>query len=436
MFLAFDISAFSVLLPLALILLLSKLLQLGCKKIKFPQVVGMLACGIIIGILQYTPLNDIILNDSARAGLKFLAEIGVILIMFSAGLGTSIKSIKQSGLTSIIVTILGVIVPMTFGIVVCGLFNGWSGSFEARLPNGVEIVVSRSLSNIFDGVILTATSVSVTVATLKELGRLKSPIGTAIVSAAILDDIIGVIILSVIISLDGALVSGDSSDVGRQIGIVFGKTALFFVFAIIVGILVRIIFKKLSNRYDHHRRLPIFALAFAFFYAYAAEAWFGIADITGAFFAGIFLSGTRDTGYIEKRADTTSYLIFTPVFFAKVGLTSIGSFSSIEPSFILFGLLFIVAGIAGKLLGCGFGAKVSKYSFKDSFRCGIGMMVRAEVCLISAQKGIDAGIISSSIQPFILVLILLTSFLAPIILKATYKNEVLNDVTEIQSIGN
>ena len=149
------------------------------------------------------------------------------------------------------------------------------------------------------------------------------------------------------------------------------------------------------------------------------------------------MSGTRDTGYIEKRADTTSYLIFTPVFFAKVGLTSIGSFSSIEPSFILFGLLFILAGIVGKLFGCGFGAKISRYSFKDSLRCGLGMMVRAEVCLISAQKGIDAGIISGSIQPFILVLILLTSFLTPILLKATYKNEVHQDVSEmVTTIGN
>ncbi len=419
-----NINFYQILFPLALILVLSKLLSIGCRKIGLPQVIGLLATGILLGLITLIP-NQPLITDDATKGIAFLAEIGVVLIMFSAGLETDIKQVKETGVASLIITALGVIVPLGLGFLVALVLPG--SLSEPKIL----------FRNLFYGVILTATSVSVTVAALKELGRLKSPIGTAIVSAAILDDIIGVIILSVIISLDGALVSGNSSDVGKQIGIVFGKTALFFVFAIIVGILVRMIFKKLSNKYDHHRRLPIFALAFAFFYAYAAEAWFGIADITGAFFAGIFLSGTRDTGYIEKRADTTSYLIFTPVFFAKVGLTSIGSFSSIEPSFILFGLLFVLAGIAGKLFGCGLGAKISKYSFKDSFRCGIGMMVRAEVCLISAQKGIDAGIISSSIQPFILVLILLTSFLTPIILKATYKNEVHEDVSEmVTTIGN
>ena len=418
-----SINFYQILFPLALILVLSKLLSIGCRKIGLPQVIGLLATGILLGLITLIP-NQPLITDSSKEGIAFLAEIGVVLIMFSAGLETDIKQVKETGVASLIITTLGVVFPMGLGFL-------------------VSLVLPGSLSepkvlfrNIFYGVILTATSVSVTVAALKELGRLKSPIGTAIVSAAILDDIIGVIILSVIISLDGALVSGDSADVGKQIGLVFGKTILFFIFAIAIGILVRMIFKKLSNRYDHHRRLPIFALAFAFFYAYAAEAWFGIADITGAFFAGLFLSGTRDTGYIEKRADTTSYLIFTPVFFAKVGLTSIGSFSAIQPSFILFGLLFILAGISGKLFGCGIGAKLSKYSFKDSLRCGVGMMVRAEVCLISAQKGIDAGIIDSSIQPFILVLILLTSFLTPIILKASYKNEMPQDVSDIATIGN
>ena len=138
----------------------------------------------------------------------------------------------------------------------------------------------------------------------------------------------------------------------------------------------------------------------------------------------------------ERRTDTTSYLLFTPVFFAKVGLTSIGSFSKIDLSFLLFGALFILAGIAGKFIGCGAAAKMCKYSFKDSVRCGLGMMVRAEVCLISAQKGIDAGIISPSIQPFILVLILITSFATPVLLKISYKNEVPETINDIATIGN
>ena len=412
------IEAFSILLPLALILVLSKLLSIAAKKIGLPQVIGLLMTGVILGLLTLIPLPESwaeykIFNDDAMAGIKFVAEIGVILIMFSAGIETDLKQIKKTGVAAIVITVFGVVVPLLLGF--CA---------SLILPDA-ETPVKTIFRNLFYGVILTATSVSVTIAALKELGKLNTKIGTAIVSAAILDDIIGVIILSIIISLDKAMTTG-TGQVGFEIGMVVLKTVLFFVFAIGLGILFRIIFKKLAEKYDHHRRIPIFAIAIAFFYSYAAEKWFGIADITGAFFAGLVLSGLKDANYIERRTDITSYLLFTPVFFAKVGLTSMSSFTTgdgMTLTFFIFGIVFIFAGIIGKMFGCGLGAKLCKYNMKDSFRCGIGMMVRAEVCLISAQKGIDANIISSSIQPFILVLILLTSFVTPILLKLSYKND-------------
>lgn len=404
-----SIEAFEVLLPLALILVLSKLLSLGCRKIGLPQVVGMLLAGILLGLITLIP-NEPIFNSTAMSGINFIAEIGVILIMFSAGIETDLKQIKETGIAASVITILGVVVPMLLGFLVAGILPGGFGS---------EYIIR----NLFYGVILTATSVSVTVATLKELGKLNSKIGTAIVSAAILDDILGVIVLSVIISLNQALTSA-SSNLTIDILIVLGKTVGFFVFAIALGICLRLLFKFLSKKYGHHRRLPIFGIAIAFFFSYAAEEWFGIADITGAFFAGLMLSGGKDAQYIERRTDIASYILFTPVFFAKVGLTSLSSFSSIDSTFILFGFLFILAGIAGKLFGCGLGAKVTKNTWKDSYRCGLGMMCRAEVCLICANKGISAGIISASIQPFILCLILLTSFITPVLLKKSYKTEI------------
>ncbi|MDE7264238.1 MAG: cation:proton antiporter [Anaeroplasmataceae bacterium] len=403
------IQAFEVLLPLALILILSKLLSIGCRKIGLPQVVGMLLTGIILGLITLIP-NEPIFNSTAMEGINFIAEIGVILIMFSAGIETDLKQIKATGVAATIITILGVVVPMLFGFLVSGILPGGFGK-------------DYIIRNLFYGVILTATSVSVTVATLKELGKLNSKIGTAIVSAAILDDILGVIVLSVVISLNQALTSA-SSNVAMDILIVFGKTIGFFVFAIVLGLGLRILFKKLSKKYGHHRRLPIFGIAIAFFFSYAAEEWFGIADITGAFFAGLMLSGGKDAEYIERRTDIASYMLFTPVFFAKVGLTSLSSFKQIDSTFILFGFLFILAGIAGKLFGCGLGAKITKNSWKDSYRCGLGMMCRAEVCLICASKGISANIISASIQPFILCLILITSFVTPVLLKKSYKNEI------------
>ncbi len=433
MFLNFEIDTISLLLPLALVLLLSKLLQMGCKKIKMPQVVGMLLAGIIIAFVDKIPgLN--LLDDSARAGIKFLAEIGVVLIMFSAGLGTNLNSIKSSGVSAIVVTSLGVIVPMGLGFLVAGLFNGFGGTIT--LEDG--LTVSKTWSNLFYGVILTATSVSVTVATLKEMHRLNGKAGTIIISAAILDDIIGVIVLSVVLSLSGAGSSGENTlgslMCSNDVVAVFLNVLFFFIFTIAIGVGIHYLFKYLNKKKPHTRRLPIFGLAFCFFMAFASEKFFGVADITGAYFAGLALAGIghhinpiRDvladdtSDYIERKSDVLSYMIFSPIFFANVGINA--DFSGLKATMIGFGCCYILAGLLGKVLGCGIGAKITGNHLKDSIRIGIGMMARAEVALICANKGIDAGLVDSGMSTFIVIMIIVSSFVTPLILKLTYKNE-------------
>lgn len=433
MFLNFEIDTISLLLPLALILLLSKLLQMGCKRIKMPQVVGMLLAGIIIAFVDKIPgLN--LLDDSARAGIKFLAEIGVVLIMFSAGLGTNLNSIKSSGVSAIVVTSLGVIVPMGLGFLVAGLFNGFGGTIT--LEDG--LTVSKTWSNLFYGVILTATSVSVTVATLKEMHRLNGKAGTIIISAAILDDIIGVIVLSVVLSLSGAGSSGENTlgslMCSNDVVAVFLNVLFFFIFTIAIGVGIHYLFKYLNKKKPHTRRLPIFGLAFCFFMAFASEKFFGVADITGAYFAGLALAGIghhinpiRDvladdtSDYIERKSDVLSYMIFSPIFFANVGINA--DFSGLKATMIGFGCCYILAGLLGKVLGCGIGAKITGNHLKDSIRIGIGMMARAEVALICANKGIDAGLVDSGMSTFIVIMIIVSSFVTPLILKLTYKNE-------------
>ncbi len=433
MFLNFEIDTISLLLPLALILLLSKLLQMGCKKIKMPQVVGMLLAGIIIAFIDKIPGINL-LNDSARAGIKFLAEIGVVLIMFSAGLGTNLNSIKSSGISAIVVTSLGVIVPMGLGFLVAGLFNGFGGTIT--LEDG--LTVSKTWSNLFYGVILTATSVSVTVATLKEMHRLNGKAGTIIISAAILDDIIGVIVLSVVLSLSGAGSSGENTlgslMCSNDVVAVFLNVLFFFIFTIAIGVGIHYLFKYLNKKKPHTRRLPIFGLAFCFFMAFASEKFFGVADITGAYFAGLALAGIghhinpiRDvladdtSDYIERKSDVLSYMIFSPIFFANVGINA--DFTGLKASMIGFGCCYILAGLLGKVLGCGIGAKITGNHLKDSIRIGIGMMARAEVALICANKGIDAGLVDSGMSTFIVIMIIVSSFVTPLILKLTYKNE-------------
>jgi Kef-type K+ transport system membrane component KefB len=386
-----------------MIFVFSKLLIKICEKYNVPGVVGMLLAGILIGLIEYIPGQEII-TGSAVEGLGFLAKIGVILILFNAGITTNLKQIKEVGTKSLAITLAGVIVPMLLGFTVACLCNGgFAGMTKEAL-----------IKNLFYGVILTATSVSVTVAALNEMGKLHSKVGNTIVAAAIADDIIGIVILSIVISLSGA--NGNESP-----ALVIIKTVLFFVVVIVLGLIAHKLFGYIEKKYPHHRFVAIFGLSLCFLFAYGSEKWFGIADITGAYAAGLILSGMPETGYIERKSDILGYMIFTPVFFTNIGISI--RLTSINMGIVIFGVLFILAGIIGKVIGCGALAKICGFNTKDSLKIGFGMMARAEVALICAQKGVDCGIIDSSIMPFIVILIIVSSFITPIILRILYKNE-------------
>lgn len=395
------------LLPLALILLVSKLLSLLGKKLGLPQVIGMILAGIVIGLIKYIP-GQTVLTDTAMEGLSFLAKIGVILIMFSAGLGTDLKQFKKTGAPSVVITVMGVMFPLLFGFLAAVLMLH-GGNFTGLSQHDLY-------SCLFYGTVLAATSVSITVAALKELGKLNSKVGASIIAAAILDDIIGVILLSLFISLD---TTGSASDIGKAIGMMIA----FFVAAIAVGIALRYLIKFISRRHPHTRRIPIISFAICFLFAYAAETWFGVADITGAYVAGLTLAGLSESEYVDKKIEISNYMIFAPVFFANIGVTA--SFDTISATMVGFGFVFVLAGMLGKFLGCGLGALACRYGIKDSARVGIGMMVRAEVVLVCAQKGIDANpqLIDPGIMPFVLILIIVTTLLTPLLLKLSYRKE-------------
>ncbi len=400
-----EIEYYSVLLPLAMILILSKFFTNLCRRIGLPQVVGMLFAGLAMSILLYFPNYNTILTKDSIEGLGFLSKIGVILIMFSAGLETDVKHVKAVGLPAIVITLAGVIVPLGLGFVVSSLFlNGGFNDMSKEM-------VYKCL---FYGVILTATSVSVTISVLKEMGKLSGKVGSTIMSAAILDDIIGVVILSTIISLNNS----GSAD---EILVVLFKMALFFIAAFVFGSLANKFFNWEEKRRPHHRRLPIYSLAMCFFFAFASEKWFGVADITGAFFAGIVLSRNKEHDYIDRKSDVLSYMVFAPVFFANIGINA--TFSGIDGSFAFFGLAYVGVALISKVVGCMGSALCFKYSLKDSFRVGVGMMVRAEVMLVCTQKGVDNGLVDTAIMPFILIIIIASSFITPIILKTSYKKE-------------
>ncbi len=380
------------LLDIAVILLMTKVFGLFSRRLQMPSVVGALVAGIILGpaVLNIVQPSQLI---------NSLSEIGVIVLMFAAGLGTSIADLKKAGFKAFVIALLGVLVPLGIGYVV--------GSFYNTSPNAW-------IGNLFLGVILTATSVGITVETLKEMGCMSTDSGNAILAAAVIDDVLGIICLT--------LVSG-MADSSVNIGEVLFKIVLFFIFVIVVGVVLHKIF---SWWFDHDsrgglQRYSITSFAFALLMAFCSEAFFGVADITGSFCAGLIISGTSQCSYVTKRIGTLSYMLITPVFFASIGL----KLSPITWSWTLIEMVIVlcVVAVLTKIIGCGLGALACKYNMKQSLRIGCGMISRGEVALIVANKGMSLGILPAFFVTPVLLCVVFTTIITPILLKFVYKKE-------------
>ncbi len=376
---------------LAIIIITAKAFGLIARKLKAPQVAGEIIAGLLIG----PTLLNVVSTDDFLAGM---AEIGVILLMFSAGLETDIDNLKKSGIKATILACAGVSVPLILGTILFMCFYG----FQAPGSTGF-------MQALFIGTILTATSVSITVQALKELGKISTDVGTTIMSAAIIDDVIGIVVLTAVLGL---------KDPNANLGAVCIKTVLFFALSLVLGIVIFKIMQKLDERWPHTRRIPIIGMTLAFILAYVADKYFGVADITGAYVAGIILSSLDDSEYIDRKMDINSYMIFGPVFFASVGLQT--NLQTVDLTILAFSIAFVIVGLLGKVVGCGLVAKILGYTPSDSLKIGVGMMTRGEVALIVAQRGLKADIIDSRYFTAVILLIVISSVLTPIILKAIY----------------
>jgi Kef-type K+ transport system membrane component KefB len=372
----------------------AKALGILARKLHAPEVVGEILAGVLIGpaVLGFVSETDFITK---------MAEIGVIMLMFEAGLTTDMKKLKQTGLKATVIACTGVFVPLILGAVLFMSFYGFG-------PIGSE----QFIKGLFIGTIMSATSVSITVAALKELGKLSSTVGTTVVSAAIIDDVIVIIVLTFVLSATGT---------GTSVLSTMLKAILFFAIAIISGFVVYRVFKWLDARYEHTRRIPIAALCYCLFMAYVAERYFGIADITGAYVAGVVLCNLHDVKYVERKVDVSSYMVFAPIFFAGIGLKV--SFENFNPTFLFFSVAFVFVALLSKIIGCGTSAKLCRFNWNDSLKIGIGMMTRGEVALITAQKGLSAGLITSDYFTAVILMILVSSILAPVLLKVLYKSK-------------
>ena len=389
-----DMDTLEILKDLAIIIISAKFFGLAARHYKAPQVAGEIIAGLLIG----PSLLNLVQNNDFLAGM---AEIGVILLMFSAGLETDIDKLKKSGLKATMISIAGVTIPLILGTILYMCFYGFSA------PGSTDFIKA-----VFIGTVLTATSVSITVQVLKELGKVSTEVGTTIMSAAIIDDIIGIVVLTAVLSL---------RDPHVNLGMICIKTVLFFALSAVVGVIIFKIMALIDKRWPHTRRIPIIGMSIAFILSYVADKYFGVADITGAYVAGIILSSLDDSAYIDRKMDINSYMIFGPVFFASVGLQT--NLRAIDMTTLAFSAAFVVVGLLGKVIGCGFTGKVLKYNNSDSLKIGVGMMTRGEVALIVAQRGLKAGIMESRYFTAVILLIIISSILTPVILKSIYMAE-------------
>lgn len=382
--------SYDFLLFVAIILLSTKIFSLLSQKVNMPQVVGALLVGVLLG-----PSCLNILHETDF--LTKSAEIGVIFLMFLAGLDTDFDDLKATGKSSVIIAFVGVLIPLGSGFLTYYLF------FHGQRPDTMIFLESA-----FVGIVLTATSVSITVETLREMGKLKGKMGTSILGAAIIDDILGIIALTVITSFTVP---------GVDIMVVLQKILLFFVFIAVCGFFVFRLFRKLEIVYGTKRRVAIYAVAFCLLLSYISEVYFGVADITGAYFAGLILCNVTETkSYIASKINITSYMFFTPIFFASIGIKTV--ITGMSQELILFTLALLIVAILSKIVGCGLGAKICGFSNMDSLAIGVGMISRGEVALIVAQKGEQAGLISPTLFPAIVLVVIVTTLITPILLKA------------------
>ena len=384
------------LMDLALILLSTKLLGILTKRIQMPQVVGALLAGLILGPAMLNVLSE-------TEFLTQLSELGVIVLMFSAGMGTEIQELKHSGKAGFLVALLGVLVPLALGT---GL-----AVFAARVG---MIVYSGFLEAVFIGTVLTATSVSITVETLKELGKLETKVGNTILAAALIDDVLGLIALTIVSSVAGGQ---------ESILLVLVKIVLFFVFAAVVSLLALKFFRWLMSLWPgrERRRYPVLAFVLCLLMAYCAEEFFGVADITGAYVAGLVISCTPRAAYIQSKFEPLSFLLLTPVFFASVGIKA--NVSGMDARLVIFSVLLLLVSIITKIIGCGLGAKLCRFTGKESLQVGVGMVCRGEVALIVANRGLELGVLSAAMMAPVIITVVGGTILTPVMLKLVFRHD-------------
>jgi Kef-type K+ transport system membrane component KefB len=398
-----DISL-QILLFIALLVLLSKALGGLGGRIGLPVVLGELLAGVVLGptllnVWRFPWFSGTTTLPGAgpvslAAVINVLAGLGVVVLMFVAGLETDLEVMRSTVAPALWAAVGGVVLPLLGG---------------AALSRVAGLTWRESL---FVGTILTATSVSITAQTLMNLNKLRSKIGSTILGAAVIDDVLGLLVLSLVIALEmhstGRLAGWTS--VAQTVG----RIAVFSALVFWLGPrFIRFIFKQARHLHGPHTVVAV-ALVICFIFAFLAESLGGMASITGAYLAGLFVAATPNHKEIiaDLRSMTNSF--FGPLFFVSIGLEI--NARHLGGHFGFFALILLVA-VLGKILGCGLGTWANAFSARDSLIVGVGMIPRGEVGLITASIGYAAGVVSGEVYSLVVVLVLATTLLTPVMLR-------------------
>jgi len=384
------------LLLLAVIIVAAKSAGWASLRIGQPAVFGEILAGVLLGPSLLDLLGwPVFRGPSLDVVVAHLATIGVIFLMFIAGLETNLDKMRRVGKVAAAVGVAGVLAPLALGMVVALSFG--YGREQA----------------IFVGIVLTATSVSITVQTLIELRQLESKEGTTLLAAAVIDDVIALIVLSAFVAFS----AGEAGGAGR-VGVVALRMLAFFAAAIWLGMpLIRRVLRQ-AARLPVSEGLLAFVVVVILLYSWAAEAFGQVASITGAYLAGLLVAQAGFREEIEHRLRAFTYAVLVPVFFISIGLQT--NARLMNAADVPFALLIIGAAVVGKILGCGGGALGAGFTRPEALRIGVGMVSRGEVGLIVAAIGLQNGLLAERGFAVMVIMVLVSTIVTPVLLRMTF----------------
>jgi Kef-type K+ transport system membrane component KefB len=373
-----------------------------------PAVLGELLAGLILGPTILNVMHWPLFEPQLGETVEHLAHLGVLLLMFAAGLEVDLSSMVRAGRPALLAGLLGVLVPVVLGMAIAWPFGfGWEQSIAI-------------------GLVLAATSVSISAQTLLELGVLRSRVGIALLGAAVVDDVLVILLFS----LFAALVGGAGGGVLTVVWVV-GRMVLVLGVSAAVGAWLIPRMVRVVDRLPISEGVMAFAFVVTLLFAWAAEYLGGIAAITGAFLAGLFFARTTLRHHIEGRVHTLAYSWLVPIFFVSIGLESDARVLGLAG--LPFALALVAVAIVSKLLGSGLGARLGGFTNRDSVRMGVGMISRGEVGLIIAAVAQDAGLIGDEVFADVVIVVLATTLITPVTLRALYPRAATGRATRAQA---